>query len=49
MMVQAADSEDSAILRETRATYLPSEGEMPEWEAQEAAEAAEKVRAILYH
>lgn len=42
VVVQAVDSEDSAILRETRATYLPTEGEMPEWEAQEAEEAADK-------
>ncbi len=32
-----SDMSESAALRETRATYLPAAGEVPEWEKEEAA------------
>jgi hypothetical protein len=32
-----ADLSESAALRETRATYLPAVGEVPDWEKEEAA------------
>lgn len=34
---EGSDLSESAALRETRATYMPAAGEVPDWEKEEAA------------